>query len=181
MENFDPAPPDELLEEEETAWKQSHDTRERIKHVLIGLREPTPVSQIAESAHCAAKTARKHLEAFADERLALKIDDPQGTRYCRNDEYFAWRRAHQLSVEHTETALLDRLGELEARVQAYQNQFDATAPSDVAFPPEDATHEEIHELWEALTTWETVVRDIDRYREALRLSRKRSNDTLFAD
>jgi hypothetical protein len=181
MVDFDPAPSDELLKEEEMAWKQTHDTRQRLKHVLTGIRDPTPVSQIAERAQCSAKTARKHLEELVDERLVLKIDDPQGNRYCRNDEYFAWRRAHQLSVEHTEAALLDQLDELETHEQTYHDQFDATTPTDVEFPPEGATHDEIHEMWEALTTWETLRRDIDRYREALRLARKRSDDALLAD
>lgn len=181
MADFDPAPPDDLLEEEVAEWKQRHDTRQRIKQVLIGIREPVPASQIAEQARCSSKTARKHLEDLVDERIVLKVNDPQGDRYCRNDEYFEWRRAHQLSVNHSETELLGKLDDLETQEQTYQSQFDALSPTIVDFPPENATHDEIHEMWEELTAWETLRRDIERYREALRLARKRSNEALLAD
>jgi DNA-binding transcriptional ArsR family regulator len=181
MDSFGPTPAGDALDEELESWIQTHDTRHRIKHVMAGVREPKPVSHIAERAQCSPKTARKHLEELVDERIVSKTDDPQGARYRRNDEYFAWRRAHQLSVDHSEAELLDHLGELEDREEAQQNRFDAELPAYVEFPPEDATHGEIHEIWEALTSWETLRDDIQRYREALRLARKRSDEALSAD
>lgn len=181
MADFGPAPSDEMVEEEVAAWTQTHDTRQRIKHVLTGIRDPVPVSQIADRARCSPKTARKHLEDLVDERIVLKVDDPQGARYQRNDEYFAWRRAHQLSIEYTEAELLEQLGELETQEQTYQAHFDAVSPTHVDFPPADATHAELHELWETVTAWETLRRDIERYREALRLARKRRDEPLVAD
>jgi DNA-binding transcriptional ArsR family regulator len=181
MASFGPTPADETFDEELESWAQTHDTRHRIKHVMAGIREPKPVSHIAERAQCSPKTARKHLEELVDERIASKTDDPQGARYRRNDEYFAWRRAHQLSVEHSEAELLNQLGELESQEETHQNRFDAELPAHVEFPPEDATHDEIHEIWEALTSWETLRNDIQRYREALRLARKRSDEALSAD
>ena len=181
MASFGPTPADDTLNEELESWTQTHDTRHRIKHVMAGLREPKPASYIADRVQCSPKTARKHLEELVDERIASKTEDPQGARYCRNDEYFAWRRAHQLSVDHSEAELLDQLGELEDREGAHQKRFDAELPIYVDFPPEDATHDEIHKIWEALTSWETLRNDIQRYREALRLARKRSDEALSAD
>lgn len=181
MADFDPAPSDEMLEEELEEWERTHDTRQRIKHVLAGVREPTPVSQIADRARCSQKTARKHLEELVDDRIVLKVTDPQGSRYYRNDEYFEWRRADQLSVEYSEAALVDELAELEERDQLFQEEFDSTTPTHVEFPPEEASHKEIHDLWDTLTSWETVRRDIERYREALRLARRRDDEALVAD
>jgi DNA-binding transcriptional ArsR family regulator len=181
MASFGPTPTDKILDEELESWAQTHDTRHRIKQVTAGIREPKPASHIAERAQCSPKTARKHLEELVDERIVSKTDDPQGARYRRNEEYFAWRRAHQLSVDHSEAELLDQLGELDNREEAYQNRFNAELPANVEFPPENATHDEIHELWEALTSWETLRNDIQRYREALRLARKRSDEALSAD
>lgn len=74
-----------MLEEEVAEWKKTHDTRQRIKHILIGIREPVSASQIAEQARCSPKTARKYLEELVDERIALKVDGPRGDRYYRNE------------------------------------------------------------------------------------------------
>lgn len=181
MADFSPTPSDQALSEELESWERTHDTRQRIKHVMTGIREPTPVSQIADRARCSTKTARKHLEELVEERIISKIDDPQGNRYSRNKEYFEWRRAHRLSVDHSEAELLDHLGDLEEQEQTYRTRFNADTPKSVDFPPEGATHDEIHEMWENLTTWETLRHDITRYREALRLARKRDDETLLAD
>lgn len=181
MTEIGPAPSTDALEEEMASWEQTHDTRQRIKDVMVGVREPTPVSGIADRARCSTKTARKHLEELVEERIVSKVADPQGARYRRNDEYFAWRRAHRLSVEHAEPELLDQLDALEDEDRSYRERFDAESPTDVEFPPEDAGHEEIHELWEALTAWETLRSDIERRREALRLARKRGSEALSAD
>lgn len=181
MASFGPAPSDENLDDELESWVQTRDTRHRIKQVMAGIREPKPVSHIAERARCSSKTARKHLEELVDERIVSKTDDPQGARYRRNDEYFVWRRAHQLSVEHSEAELLDQLEDLKNREETHRNRFDAELPGNVVFPPEDASHDEIHEMWEALTSWETLRNDIQRYREALRMARNRSDEALSAD
>ena len=101
MSDFGPEPPDDMLDGEIEKWKQTHDTRQRIKQVMTGVRDPMPVSQIAERVRCSPKSARKYLDELVEERIVLRVDDPQGDRYCRNDEYFTWRRAHQLSVDHS--------------------------------------------------------------------------------
>jgi DNA-binding MarR family transcriptional regulator len=181
MSDFGPAPSDEAFEEELRTWERTQDTRQRIKQVVIGVRDPTSPSRIASRARCSPKTARKHLRDLADERIVLRIDDPQGDRYRRNDEYFAWRRAHRLSIERSEAELLDRLEELEERDREYRTCFDEESPRVVEFPLEGATHDEIHELRESLTAWENVRRDIERYHEALRLARRRSDGMLPAD
>ena len=181
MADFGPAPSDEALEEELRTWERTHDTRRRVKQVVIGVRNPIPVSRIANRARCSSKTARKHLRELAEERIVLRVTDPQGDRYCRNDEYFEWRRAHRLSSDFSEAALLDRLEEFDERDREYCTRFDAESPRRVEFPPEGATHDEIHDLWESLTAWENVRRDIERYREALRLAKQRNGEPLAAD
>jgi len=79
------------------------------------------------------------------------------------------------------TDRVDRLEESEERDREYRARFDADLPRRVEFPPGGATHDEIHDLWESLTAWESVRLDIERYREALRLAKKRNGEPLAAD
>lgn len=181
MVEFGPAPSDTALETELAEWEQSHDTRQRVKQVMVGIREPTPASTVAERARCSPNTARKHLRELVDERIVLKVDGPQGTRYHRNDEYFAWRRAHQLSVTHTEEDLLSHLEGLGDRDQEFRDRFKAATPTDVDFPPDDISHDDLHGLWEDLTAWANVRRDVALIRDAIRLAHKRGEEPLSAD
>lgn len=181
MPEFDPAPSEDALDAERDAWVEAHDTRDRVKQVLAGTREPAPASAIADEARCSERAAQKHLERLAEEGIALRSTDSRGARYRRNDAYHRWKRANRLSIEHSVEELLDRIAELEDADEQYRERFDAAAPSDVTFPPDDADHEALHARWEALNTWESVRRDREVYDDALRLARDRENGTLTAD
>ena len=171
MAEFDPSPPDDALSQEQTRWRESTNTRDRIQTVVMGQQEPATASKIAERAQCSANAARDHLEAFADLGVIRKCDHPIGTQYVRNESYLHWRRANELRDTHTTEELLDRLAELETTDEAYQAEFDASTPSDVEIPP-DATHAEWETQLKELSEWATVRQTIDRHKEALRMARR---------
>lgn len=171
MTEFDPSPPDEALSRERTRWKETTNTRDRIRAVVMGQQEPATVSTIAERAQCSANAARDHLEAFAELGVVRASTHPTGTQYVRNEAYIHWRRANELRDTHTTEELLDRLAELETTDEAYQSEFDASTPSDVEILP-DATHAEWETQLEALSAWATVRETIDQHKEALRMARR---------
>ncbi|WP_331232252.1 DUF7342 family protein [Natronorarus salvus] len=180
MSSFGPAPSDSTIEDEVADWKQTHGTRQRVKQVLAGVRTPLAASDVAEQAHCTTKSARKYLEELVDERIARKIEDSRGARYLRNEEYHRWRRADALSTEYSESELLTALDRLEQRDADYRDRFEVSTPDAVEFPPDDATHDEIHDLWETLTDWESVREEMHLHREALRIARHRTDTPLSA-
>ncbi len=61
---FDPAPPDGAITKEQEVWTETTNTRNRIRSVAFGLRDPATVAIIADRAQCSANTARTHLEEF---------------------------------------------------------------------------------------------------------------------
>lgn len=171
MTEFDPAPSETALAEEREEWTESQDTRQRIRSVVMGLRTPAPVAEIADRAACSSNAARKHLTELLDMGVVREANDNDSTRYVRNEAYVRWRRANELATTHTIDALLGSLEELQGRDEQFQSRFDAPVPEDVELP-EGATHAELEARLDALSEWATVRESIDRHREALRIARR---------
>jgi DNA-binding transcriptional ArsR family regulator len=172
MGEFDPAPSEEALEAERDRWAADLDSRQRVRHVVVGLHEPRSVAEIAERASCSPNTARKHLSELADLGVVRKYTDRGSTRYARNDEYVRWRRANELLDEHTAEQLFDQLQALEKQEKEFRDEHGVETPNELPFP-DDADHETIHELWEASGEWATVRRRIEIHRDALRMAQRR--------
>ena len=172
MSEFGPVPSREALETEREQWAETHDTRERIEDIVVGFRGPTSVAEIAESAHCSANAARKHLSQLADLGIVCRVSEQGTTCYTRNDEYFRWRRANELATEHHIEELLAGLERLEATEERFRERYRVPTPADIEFS-DDADHAAIHERWEVSGEWETVRREIALHKEAIRMARRR--------
>ncbi|MDB2284459.1 hypothetical protein PM038_04135 [Halorubrum ezzemoulense] len=150
------SPPDlDALESPDSLLKGGS-IRERLLDVVIGLRTPTKVSTIAESADCDTETARDYLEWF-DEMGMVQRHDGRPVRYERNDAYFQWRRIDRIREEYSEREIVDALDDTLNQIEGYRAQFDATHPDDVSLV--DATQEQnlsTEAAWEALSEWETL-------------------------
>jgi DNA-binding transcriptional regulator YhcF (GntR family) len=176
VSEFGPAPSNEALETERRQWRETRDTRERIEEVVVGIHELTSVAKIAESAHCSANAARKHLAHLADLGVVRRATGEGMTRYVRNDEYFRWRRANELTTENDAKDLLAELERLEVSDERFRERYGVPTPGKVEFP-DDADHGEIHDRWTDTGEWETVRREIALHKEAIRMIRRRA-DTL---
>ncbi len=152
-------------------WTETTHTRNRIRSVAFGLRDPATVAIIADRAQCSANTARTHLEEFVTLGIVRKYEQTTETQYARNEAYLRWRRANEHAVSHSFEELTNELGSLETIHDQYQEQFNSGTPSDVDLPAE-ATHDEIETQLETLSEWAMVCEEIGRYREAIRIVRR---------
>jgi predicted ArsR family transcriptional regulator len=152
-------------------WRRSKATRDRIRSVAAGLREPATAGTIADRAECSTNAARKHLDALADLGVVQRSEGANGSRYARNDAYFRWRRANELATANSVDSLLEALAALEARDGAFRDRFDAAIPEDVEIPA-DGTHSDIEARLDALSEWKTIRDAIDRHKDALRIARR---------
>lgn len=174
MSEFSPAPSNEALETERRQWRETRDTRERIEEVVVGIHELTSVAEIAESAYCSANAARKHLAHLAGLGVVRRATGEGMTRYARNDEYFRWRRANELTTENDAKDLLAELERLEVSDERFRERYGVPTPGKVEFP-DDADHGEIHDRWTDTGEWETVRREIALHKEAIRMIRRRAD------
>lgn len=178
MSGFSPEPSEDAVASERDEWRESQDTRGRIRVVVTGLREPETAATIAEWADCSANAARKHLQELAELGVVREQTEGGSTQYIRNEAYFRWQRANELATANSIETLLSQLGDLEDQEEAFRSQFDAAVPEDVELP-DDELHAEIEQRLEELSEWATVREAIDRHKEALRIAR-REDDRLTA-
>lgn len=179
MADFDPAPSGDTERREREAWIETTDTRQRVREVVSGLRDPTPVREIADRAACSGNSARKHLADLADLGVVREVNDDQGARYCRNDEFFRWRRANELAREHSVDTLVERLADLETEAERYREEYDVATPDEIAV--EDAPdHASAHDRWRDATDWASVRRDVGVHRDAIRIARRQNESKLHA-
>lgn len=146
--------------------------RERILDVILQLREPTKVTEIAERAACDTETARDYLEWFTSMGMVLEHTG-RPVRYERNQSYLRWRRVERIRTKYTETEIVDELKTtIEAR-EEYREQFEVDQPDDVSFLNiVDRGETNIADAWETVSEWKTV----EKRAELLDMARR--NDSV---
>jgi len=159
-----------------TQWKAERTTFQRVYDVTSGLTVYTPVSDIAEQAACSTDGARDALTQLAE----MGVVETRGSRpveYCRNEEYFRWKRVETLASEHTPDELRTKIDSLTAEDARFQEQFEASDPNGI--PPtliEKQSHEAIHETLESLSRWRTIRDDLRVLQRAAYRATQRRDD-----
>lgn len=162
-------PPEERKTEESApdfaSWEEPSEvvsgdrTRDDFLDVVLQLREPTPVSEIAERAGRGEDSAREYMRFFEDigvvERVTRK---PQ--QYRVNREYLRWRQVAKIREEHTPKEIAGMLSDVIDRIEEYRDDFDAETPAEVSVAEYAEEHEEpVEDVWRSLSDWRT---DIER-------------------
>lgn len=170
----DGVPSDETVRQERKQWDKGKSVKERIYETALTLREPTPVSAVAEQTDCAPESARRHLHWFADMGIVEPVGTGQPAQFQRNPAYFRWRRANEARRSHSSDELATRLETLLERDRAYQEKYDVTGPAQVsAFDiaePDD--HDALEAIWTDINDWLTVREDQHVLEHAQRLQRE---------
>ncbi|MFC3958956.1 DUF7342 family protein [Halovivax cerinus] len=143
------------------------DVEQRVYGTILQTRDPTAASEIAERAGCDPKTARKYLTWFTELGIVTRHDGRPAT-YERNDTYFEWRRIDRLATDHSVDALQQRVQELTARIDAYEDAYDATDPAavDAVTAAEASDDRTIDEVYSDLGDWETAREERRRHERA---------------
>lgn len=175
----DGLPPEAVVAEERERWDEGKTVRERIYETVLGLREPTTVSEVAERAACSVESARNHLGWFAEIGIVERAGEGRPARFRRNEAYFRWKRADDLRREHTAAELDARLEIFLERDRAYQDQYGTSDPAGVnVFDHADpGDHEALEAVHRDVNDWLTVREEARTVEEARRLQREGSPAT----
>jgi len=98
-------------------------TKERMLDVVVQLREPQKVSQVANRAECDTETARDYLEWFESMGI-VRENSGRPVRYARNESYFQWRRVEQIRKQYADT-MDNSLQKALATSKRLSNEIDA--------------------------------------------------------
>ena len=161
-------------------WRNDRTTFQRVYDVLVGSPAVLTASDVADRADCSETGARQALEQLSEMGIAERRDGrPVG--YRRNDAYLRWKRVESLAREHGPEELRERVDELVAEDEAFQEAYGVPDPAAVStnhLPVED--HDALHERWEELSEWRTVRRDIRVLRRAVERAETRADDRVRA-
>jgi hypothetical protein len=90
-------------------------------------------------------------------------------KYARNDGYLEWQEASRIANALSVEEIRDRVQELETQRATYEERFETTDPTTLSAFDSD-THESIHDRMEALSDWQSIIRDVRLYDLARRLA-----------
>lgn len=126
--------------------------RERMLDVVLGLRAPTTVGEIADRVDCDPETARDYLDWF--EEMGMVREHPgRPARHEPNRSYLRWRRVEGIRESLTEEEIVAELEATSETIQQFQDRFDAGGPEEVSLLSVEA---DIEDAWEALSAWKTA-------------------------
>lgn len=143
-------------------------TRDDFLDVALQLREPTPVSEIAERAGRGEDSAREYMRFFEDigvvERVTRKPE-----QYHVNREYLRWRQVGRIREEHTSEEIARMLSDVTDQIEEYRDDFDAETPAEVSVAEyAERNDEDVEEVWRGVSDWKTVIERRGLLDEAIR-------------
>lgn len=153
--------------------------RERLLDVVLQLRSPTKVAEIADRADCDAGTAREYLDWFSTLGIVREFEG-RPTQYQRNDAYLKWRRVERIRQEHSDDEIVDELSSVLDTLAEYRERFGTDDPDAVSLI-EESRERPTEEVWSDLVTWKTLERRAELLDAARRNEHDPSGRTGLAD
>lgn len=146
-------------------WRAETTPFERVREVLRSTTEPEYAGELADRARVSEPTARKHLRVLADAGLADTVETSRGTRYKRSQQTVAMRRISELHTRLSRAELAEGIRDLRADVRAFQDEYDATDPDDLALQLES----DDSDAWRVVAEWRALEQNLDVAQAALAL------------
>lgn len=120
---------------------------------------------MADDAQTTAKTARKHLEALAEDGFVTTAQGEHGaTLYRRSNESLVTERAKRLLTELSIEELTARIGEMQAEIHAYRETYGVESPEELAVRLGNETLEDSDSDTRidqsVITEWQTTRRNL---------------------
>jgi DNA-binding transcriptional MocR family regulator len=161
-------------------WQDDRTTFQRVYDVLVGTQLFLTARDFAEHADCSETAARDALEQLAEMGIAERRDGRPVT-YRRNNSYFRWKRIESLVREHSPNELQERLDDLIAEDEAFQDEYGVPDPDAVPTATLSAdNHNAVQRRWKALSEWRTIRRDIRLLQRAIERVHSRTDEGVHA-
>lgn len=138
-----PEPFEDINEAVGEEWVAETTPHERVRDVVSRTYAPTNAETIANRARTSPKTARKHLNALADDGFVATETGANGaTLYRRSAESLVVEQAADILSEVSTEELLDRIGEMRDRIGEFRREYGVESPEELAV---DRTNELLDE------------------------------------
>lgn len=160
-----PESSDDINEAVGAEWESETTPAERVRAVISHTYTPMSASAVAEDARTSPKTARKHLEAQANEGyVTAEPGDHGGRQYRRSPESLVVEQAAAILNSVSTEELVDRIGAMRERLSELRAEYGVESPEELAV--EDANRALSGEADvaginpETLQEWQTTRRNL---------------------
>lgn len=152
-------------------------TRDDFLDAVLGLAEPTRVSEVADRAGHGVDAAREYLEWFEEMGIVTRVTESPAT-YQRNQSYLNWRRVQTLREKYTTEELLGFLETETDRIDEFVDEYGVSSPDSVSISEEDGRS--VESVWNDLSEWRTAQRHVTLLERALSSERGQPADRSAA-
>jgi len=113
-------------------WESETTPYERIRRVIAHTYTPVSADTVAEDSRTSSKTARKHLNALAEEGFVVTATGEHGgTVYRRSSESLVVEQAADILERVSTDELVTRIGEMRDQLNDYRAEYGVDAPEEL--------------------------------------------------
>lgn len=146
-------------------WEAETTPYERVRVVISHVYTPVSADSVAKDARTTPKTARKHLNALADEGyVSTEAGEQGGTYYSRSAESLVVEQAADILERVSVDELVDRIVEMRRTISEFQADYGVESPEELLVDrtngdlAEPSDHEGIDP--EIIGEWQTTRRNL---------------------
>lgn len=132
---------DDVNEAVAAEWEAETTPYERVREVIAHTYSPISAGTVAETARTSPKTARKHLNALAEEGfVTAEPGDSGGTHYRRSTESLVVEQTTDILERVSVEELTDQIQEMREQLETYRSKYGVESPAKLTV---DATSREL--------------------------------------
>lgn len=161
--------PEEFTDVNETVskdWENETTPYGRVREVISTTYSPVSADTIAGDAQTSPKTARKHLNALADDGFVMTTaGEDGGTYYHRSSESLVVEQAADILTNISTDELVTRVSEMRERISDFQAEHEVESPEELTVERTRQTLSETAQDHEAVDSktiqeWQTTRRNL---------------------
>jgi Mn-dependent DtxR family transcriptional regulator len=163
--------PSRMAKSNPGSWTDSMSGRERVRHVVELLDEPTPVQKIADRADVSRATADDELKRLQSDDWVTETTIDGTKAYDLNPVRMLFDELTDLIEGHSREELESQLTELKEEQEELATEYGVSSLEKFReqLADEEFSAEELRERRNVITTWEAINTELRLVRHALQL------------
>jgi Mn-dependent DtxR family transcriptional regulator len=160
-----------MVDSDPGSWTGSTSGRERVRHVVELLDEPTPVQEIADRADVSRATADDELRRLQSDDWVTETTVDGTKAYDLNPVRMLFDEVTDLIEAHSRDELESQLTELKEEQEELATEYDVSSLEEFRdqLAGEELSSEELRERRNVIATWEAINTELGLVRHALQL------------
>ena len=160
-----------MAESNPGSWTERMSGRERVRHVVELLDEPTPVQEIADRAAVSRATADDELQRLQSDDWVIETTVDGTKAYDLNPVRMLFDEVTDLIAAHSRDELETQFTELKAEQEAVAAEYGVSSLDEFReqLVDEGLSAEELRERRNVIATWEAINTELGLVKHALQL------------